>query len=134
MIFKSGHAVQQFLFVEAFSHAGRWFSVPKDSALGMQAARALTSASSLRRGAESLIPIVGQERACTVLKGAVHSLPGFAGGQPRVLGLVYLSSITTVYASKKGQRQRMLVDGAGEQFGELRPKSTVLGTIQINIA
>ena len=134
MIFKTGHATQEYLFVEAFAHRGRWFAATKDSALGGETSRAIMASSSLRRGTESIVPIVGKDRALALLKSIVQSTPGFAGGQPRVLGLVYLPAITAAYANKKGQRQRVYVAGAGEQFNDLQPKQTALGTTQIHIA
>lgn len=134
VIFKSGHAAQEFLFVEAFSNRGRSFRADKSSAIGAGTARVLTSTSSLRGGIEGVAPIVGKDRALALLKSAVQATPGYTGAQPRVLGLVYLPAITAVYATRKGQRQRVLVAGAGEQFDDLQLRHSALGTIQINIA
>ena len=134
VIFKTGHAAQEYLFVEAFGNRGRWFQAAKDSPVGTKAAAAIMTPSSLRRGADAVVPIVGKDRALALLKSAVQATPGFAGGQPRILGLVYLPALAAVYASKKSQRQRVFVAGAGEEFGDLKTRQSVLGTIQIHIA
>ena len=115
--------------------AFRWLvPAPTDSEVGRIASHALTQLGALPRSTEPLLPVVGIDTAVTRFKRIIQATPGYAGGRPRMHGLVYLPAVRASFANKEGRRDATFVAGAGSQFSNLASNPVRFGTFDLKLA
>jgi hypothetical protein len=134
VIFKKGKAAQELVFLDAASHSGNWFRATTDSAVGRIASDALNQLGALPRSSDPLLPVVGIDTAVARFKRIIQSTPGYAGGRPKMHGLVYLPAVRASFANKQGRRDATFVAGAGAQFSNLVSNPVRFGTFDLKLA
>ena len=134
VIFKKGRAAQELVFLDAASHSGEWFSAPTDSDVGRVTSHAFTQLGALPRSTDPLLPVVPIDAAVSRFKQIIQTTPGYAGGRPKMHGLVYLPAVRASFANKQGRRDATFVAGAGSQFSSLASNPVRFGTFDLKLA
>ncbi len=133
-IFKKGRAAQELVFLEAASHSGEWFAATADSDVGRLASRAFTQLGALPRSTDPLLPVVALDAAVARFKHIIQTTPGYAGGRPKMHGLVYLPAVRASFANRQGRRDATFVAGAGAQFSSIASNPVRFGTFDLKLA
>jgi hypothetical protein len=134
MIFKKGKAAQELVFLDAASHSGRWFRATTDSDVGRITSHALTQFGALPRSTDPLLPVVALDAAVARFKQIIQTTPGYAGGRPKMHGLVYLPAVRASFANRQGRRDATFVAGAGAQFSSITSNPVRFGTFDLKLA
>jgi hypothetical protein len=130
-IFRKGQSAQALLLIDATRHNGRVFIVPPESPLFPQLRKTFLSSSLIGSSTQAVVPVVSSSRALAGIKNFINVTPGYAGGFPKPVGIVYLPAAVVQYSGKKGERTEVIFPVEGAQLGSPTPKSMALGSQRV---
>ncbi len=130
-VFKKGQAAQALLLLDATCQNGQVFVVPPENSLSPTIYRSVEAKAFIGNSNQAVVPVVNADKALTSMKNFINITPGYAGGYPKLIGIIYLSIALVVYSSKKGERTDILFPIDSAKFCNPFPKLYELGTQKV---
>lgn len=128
LIFRKGQAAQALLLQDISRLNSATFVVPPENPVSAQVYRAIEAEASMGTSTKSVVPVLSRDRALATMKRFINSTPGYAGGYPKPIGIVYLPAAAVRYVNKKGERAEFLFCVDGVSLGNPKSQRLKLGS------